>query len=76
MVFLNSIQVGAKWRDLDIHRETGRNEWYADPATLLRYQDTPEGAIARPEYFFDQPIGNIAGGFNANLFPGIDFEGI
>ncbi|RXZ64661.1 TonB-dependent receptor [Pelagerythrobacter rhizovicinus] len=72
--FLSSIQVGAKWRELNIQRETGRNEWYADPATELRYQDTPEGAIARPEYFYDQPMGNITGGFDANLFPGIDFN--
>lgn len=72
--FLSSIQVGAKWRELNIQRETGRNEWYADSATELRYQDTPEGAIARPEYFYDQPMGNITGGFDANLFPGIDFN--
>ena len=72
--FLSSIQAGAKWRDLSIHRETGRNEWYADPATLRRYQDTPEGAVAQPEYFYDQPIGNIIGGFTASSFPGIDFE--
>ncbi|MCW4463824.1 TonB-dependent receptor [Sphingomonas sp. BT-65] len=72
--FLKSIQVGAKWRELDVHRERGRNEWYADPATELRYQDTPEGAIARPEYFYDNPIGNITRGFGASSFPGIDFE--
>lgn len=72
--FLKSVQAGAKWRDLSIHRETGRNEWYADPATELRYQDTPEGAVARPEFFYDNPIGNIAGGFGATSFPGIDFE--
>jgi TonB-dependent receptor len=71
--FLSSIQLGAKWRDLSIHRETGRNDWYADPATELRYQDTPEGAIARPEFFYDQPITNIVGGFKASSFPGIDF---
>src|SRR3546814_990373 len=59
---------------MSIHRETGRNEWYADPATELRYQDTPEGAVARPEYFYDNPIGNIAGGFDASSFPGINFE--
>lgn len=72
--FLKSVQVGAKWRDLSIHRETGRNEWYADPATLRRYQDTPAGAVARPEFFYDQPIGNIAGGFSANVVPGIDLQ--
>ncbi|MGK6320517.1 TonB-dependent receptor [Sphingomonas sp. DT-204] len=72
--FLSSIQVGAKWRDLSIQREGGRVEWYADPATERRYQDTPEGAIARPEFFYDQAIGNIAGGFNASSFPGINLE--
>ncbi|WP_317152561.1 TonB-dependent receptor [Sphingopyxis indica] len=72
--FLRALRVGGKWRDMSIHRETGRNEWYADPATELRYQDTPEGAVARPEYFYDQPIGNIAGGFSANVYPGINFE--
>ncbi|MEZ0496255.1 TonB-dependent receptor [Sphingomonas sp. IW22] len=72
--FLTSIQAGVKWRDLDIQRETARYEWYADPATKQRFQDTPDGAVARPEYFYDQPIGNIAGGFNANIFPGINFD--
>lgn len=71
--FLSAFRVGGKWREMSIHRETGRNEWYADPATKRRYQDTPAGAIARPEYFYDKPIGNIAGGFDANLFPGINF---
>lgn len=71
---LSAFRVGGKWREMSIHRETGRNEWYADPATKLRYQDTPAGAVARPEYFYDKPIGNIGGGFNANLFPGINFS--
>ena len=70
---LQSIQLGGKWRELQIQRETGRNEWYADPATLRRYQDTPAGAVAQPEYFHQSPIGNINGGFEANLFPGIDY---
>ncbi|MGH6632772.1 MAG: TonB-dependent receptor, partial [Sphingopyxis sp.] len=72
--FLSAFRVGGKWREMSIHRETGRNEWYADPATKRRYQDTPAGAVARPEYFYDKPIGNIAGGFGANLFPGINFN--
>lgn len=72
--FLKSIQAGVKWRDLSIHRETGRSDWYADPATERRYQDTPAGAVARPEFFYDDPIDNIVGGVNANLFPGINFE--
>jgi len=72
--FISAFRVGGKWREMNIHRETGRNEWYADPATKRRYQDTPAGAVARPEYFYDNPIGNIGGGFNANLFPGINFS--
>ncbi|WP_256731479.1 TonB-dependent receptor [Sphingomonas sp. dw_22] len=71
---LRSIQVGGKWRKLEVNRKTGRNEWYADPATKKRYQDTPAGAVAQPGYFYDTPIGNINGAFTANLFPAINFE--
>ncbi|MET0375517.1 MAG: TonB-dependent receptor, partial [Rhizorhabdus sp.] len=71
---LKSVQIGGKWRDLSIHRETGRNDWYADAATQLRYQDTAAGAVARPEFFYEKPIGNINGGFDANVVPGIDFQ--
>ena len=72
--FLRSIQLGGKWRKLEVKRETGRNEWYADAANKIRYQNTPQGAVAQPEYFYGQPIGNINGGFSANLYPGINFE--
>ncbi len=71
--FLDSLQVGAKWRDGQVNRSTGRNEWYADPATQLRYQDTPGAATTRPGFFFDKPLGNIAGGFTGNAFPAINF---
>jgi iron complex outermembrane recepter protein len=71
---IKSFQLGGKWRELGVHRETGRNEWYADKSALRRYQDTPAGAVARPEFFYDQPIDNITGGFSANIVPGIDFE--
>ena len=72
--FLDLVQIGAKWRDGGVHRSTGRNEWYADPATQLRYQDTPGAATTQPGFFFDKPIGNIAGGFTGNAFPAIDFQ--
>ncbi len=72
--FLKSVQIGGKWRDLSIHRETGRNEWYADAVNEIRYQDTAAGAVARPEFFYENPIGNISGGFNANVVPGINFD--
>ena len=72
--FLRSIQLGGKWRKLEVQRETGRNEWYADAANKIRYQNTPQGAVAQPEYFYDRPMGNINGGFSANLYPGVNFE--
>jgi TonB-dependent receptor len=70
--FIDKIRVGAKWRDGKIHRETGELDWYADPSTLLRFQDTPAGAIAQPSFFYSSPISNIPGGFTASSFPGIN----
>ncbi|WP_266126385.1 hypothetical protein, partial [Acinetobacter bereziniae] len=40
-----------------------------------RYQagcDSTAG-IAQPGFFLSQPMDNIAGGFNANVFPGINY---
>src|SRR3546814_12680913 len=61
--FIDSVQVGAKWRDAAIHRETGRFEWYSDAANTRRFQDTPGGALALPEFFYPESLGHIAGGF-------------
>lgn len=72
--FIDSIQVGAKWRDASIHRETGRFEWYSDAENTLRFQDTPGGALALPEFFYPESLGNIAGGFETNAFPAIDMD--
>lgn len=72
--FLDSVQIGAKWRDGSVHRETGRNEWYADPATELRYQDTPGAATTQPGFFFDRSIGNLGPNFSTTAFPAINFE--
>ncbi|MBW6525623.1 TonB-dependent receptor [Sphingomonas sp. RHCKR7] len=72
--FLASIQVGAKWRDGRIHRETGRFEWYSDAANTLRFQDTAGGALALPEIFYPNSLGNIAGGFEASAFPAININ--
>ena len=69
---LDSIQVGAKWRDGRIHRETGRFEWYSDAANTLRFQDTPGGAEALPSIFYPNSLGSIAGGFEASAFPAIN----
>src|SRR3546814_20127008 len=46
---LSALRVGGKWREMSIHRETGRNEWYADPATKRPQQDTPAGKIVRAQ---------------------------
>ncbi|MCC4251270.1 MAG: TonB-dependent receptor [Pseudomonadota bacterium] len=72
--FIDSVQVGVKWRDGKITRRIGRREWYADAENEVRYQDTPGGAVALPEFFYDKAIGNIPGGFTASSFPGIDFN--
>ncbi|MFV0623379.1 TonB-dependent receptor [Sphingomonas sp. ac-8] len=72
--FIDSVQVGAKWRDGHVHRETGRYEWYSDANNTRRFQDTPGGALALPEFFFDKSIGNIAGGFESSAFPAINIK--
>jgi iron complex outermembrane recepter protein len=72
--FIRSLQAGLKYRDAKIHRETGRTEWYADDAQQLRYQDSAQGALALPSFFFARPIGNIPGGFTTSSYPGIDFQ--
>lgn len=72
--FIDSIQVGAKWRDGRIHRETGKFEWYSDAANTLRFQDTPGGALALPEIFYPNSLGNIAGGFQTTAFPAINIK--
>ncbi|WP_066807468.1 TonB-dependent receptor [Sphingomonas asaccharolytica] len=70
--FISSIQVGGKWRDGRVQRSTGEQDWYADPATLLRFQDTPQGAVAQPSFFYSNPITNIPGGFTASSYPAIN----
>lgn len=72
--FIDSIQVGAKWRDGRIHRETGKFEWYSDAANTRRFQDTPGGALALPEIFYPTSLGNIAGGFQTTAFPAINIQ--
>ncbi|MEO1968352.1 MAG: TonB-dependent receptor [Sphingomonadaceae bacterium] len=72
--FIDSIQVGGKWRDSYINRETGEFDWYSDAANTLRYQDTPGAAVTSPDFFLSQPVGNIAGGFTTNVFPGFNMD--
>ena len=77
--WLDSIQFGAKYSDGEVHRNTGNTYWVcqgADPSDYSkRYQagcDSTAG-VAQPGFFLSKPVGDIAGGFNANVFPGIDF---
>jgi len=78
--WLDSIQFGAKYRDGEVHRNTGNTYWVCqgkDPADYdnNRYQagcDSTAGE-AQPGFFLSSPISNIAGGFNANVFPGINY---
>lgn len=77
--WLDSIQFGAKYSDGKVHRNTGNTYWVcqgADPSDYSkRYQagcDTTAG-IAQPGFFLSRPLGDISGGFNANVFPGINY---
>lgn len=77
--WLDSIQFGTKYSDSKVHRNTGNTYWVcqgADPSDYSkRYQAgcDPTAGVAQPGFFLSQPIGNIAGGFNANVFPGINY---
>lgn len=77
--WLDSIQFGAKYTDSEVHRNTGNTYWVcpgADPSDYSqRYQAgcDPQANVAQPGFFYTQPLGDIAGGFDANIFPGINF---
>jgi hypothetical protein len=78
--WLDSIQFGAKYRDGKVHRNTGNTYWVCpgrDPADYdnSRYQSgcDPTAGDAQPGFFLSNPISNITGGFNANVFPGINY---
>jgi TonB-dependent receptor len=78
--WLDSFQFGAKYSDGKVHRNTGNTYWVCpgtDPADYdnNRYQagcDNTAG-IAQPGFFLANPITGIRGGFDANVFPGIDY---
>ncbi|WP_221740378.1 TonB-dependent receptor [Stenotrophomonas sp. 278] len=78
--WLDSFQFGAKYRDGKVHRNTGNTYWVCpgtDPADYdnNRYQagcDSTAG-IAQPGFFLSNPISGIRGGFDANVFPGINY---
>jgi len=78
--WLDSFQFGAKYSDGKVHRNTGNTYWVCpgtDPADYdnNRYQagcDNTAG-IAQPGFFLSNPITGIRGGFDANVFPGIDY---
>ncbi|HBS62989.1 MULTISPECIES: TonB-dependent receptor [Stenotrophomonas] len=80
--WLDSIQFGTKYRDGSVHRNTGNTYWVCqgkdpDPAFYdqNRYQSGCDASagVAQPGFFLSNPINNIAGGFNANVFPGINY---
>lgn len=77
--WLDSVQFGLKQRNGGVHRATGNNYWVcsgADPSDYSkRYQAgcDPNAGKFLPEYVYAQSMGNIAGGFSVNTFPGIDY---
>lgn len=71
--WLDSVQAGVKYREGSAHRSTGNTLWYC-PGTTDRYQSCDNQAgVAQPGFFEPNALGNIAGGFNANVFPAINF---
>lgn len=83
--WLDSLQYGVKFRDGHVHRNTGNTYWACPGAPEYTGQNRgevwyqngcdPTAGIAQPGFFLSDPIGDIEGGFNANVFPGIDFPG-
>jgi TonB-dependent receptor len=83
--WLESLQFGVKFRDGQVHRNTGNTYWTCPGAPEYNGQNRGEAwyqgcdgtaaGVAQPGFFLSKPIDNIAGGFNANVFPGIDFPG-
>ncbi|MCF7749799.1 TonB-dependent receptor [Bacillus subtilis subsp. subtilis] len=78
--WLDSIQFGTKYRDGKVHRNTGNTYWVCqglDPSDYdnNRYQAgcDPTAGDAQPGFFLSNPISNITGAFNANVFPGINY---
>jgi len=77
--WLDSFQFGAKYSDGKVHRNTGNTYWVcqgADPSDYdMRYQNgcDPDAGLAQPGFFYNQPLSDINGGFNANVFPGINY---
>lgn len=72
--WLDTLQAGFKYRDGKVSRNTGKTLWYCT-GTTTRYQTgcDAQAGVAQPSFFLSEPIGNIQGGFAANVFPGIDF---
>ncbi|MGM9484294.1 TonB-dependent receptor [Roseateles sp. NT4] len=77
--WLDSVQFGFKQRNGGVHRATGNNYWVcagANPSDYAkRYQAgcDPNAGKFLPEYVYAQSLDKIKGGFNANIFPGIDY---
>lgn len=78
--WLDSIQFGAKYRDGKVHRNTGNTYWVCPGRDTADYKNgryqagcDPTAGDAQPGFFLSNPISNIAGGFNANVFPGINY---
>ena len=79
--WLDSVQFGVKYRDGGTHRSTGNNYWVcngADPADYdSRFQAgcDPDASIFQSQFLYPESIGNIAGAFNTNVFPAINYPG-
>jgi len=79
--WLDSVQFGMKYRDGGTHRNTGNNYWVcngADPSDYdSRFQAgcDPDASVFQSQFLAADEIGNIAGAFNTNAFPAINYPG-
>ncbi|WP_215904540.1 hypothetical protein, partial [Acinetobacter bereziniae] len=77
--WLDSVQFGAKYRDGGTSRSTGNNYWVckgANPGDYdSRYQNGCDASANqfRPEFLYDESLGNLTGGLKASAFPGINY---
>uniref|UniRef100_UPI003567B002 TonB-dependent receptor n=1 Tax=Pseudoalteromonas sp. TaxID=53249 RepID=UPI003567B002 len=82
--FLTTIRTGVKYREATLHRETG-NTFFLDPSFDIAAGEAREGGITRFDSYQwnnGMPLAkdvftsesNIAGGFNINHMPTIDWQ--
>lgn len=76
--WLDSINFGVKYRDGQVHRNTGNNYWVCQGSADSydnRFQTgcDPNAGVAQPWFFMSNSLPNTGGAFNASAFPAINY---